>query len=330
MPTSTQNKTRSRRHAERAAILLDDSTIKSSGLFDTASFCVPTLTFLSGDALGKELPILQQQITLGRGEDCDVLIMDPSVSRKHVQLSCRKLIARNDRRDLKVVLRDLGSTNGTMVNYRKVRHAVLKAGDKIILGRIILKFEYKDLADQKFFDEIYRLATTDSLTGMMNRAAIMRVLQDELIKRHRYRRKLSIVLMDLDEFKNLNDTYGHLMGDRALQAVSSVVLGNLRRQDRGGRIGGEEFLLVLPETGLRGAIALADRIRQEIHESVRHQLGLERDLTASFGVAACPAHRDGSDDLVDHADSALYRAKSLGKNRVERWKRVKHPGQDGS
>jgi len=330
MPSNSQKCLRSRVKAERAAILLDDSTIKSSGLFDTASYCVPTLTFLSGDALGKELPLLQQQITLGRGEDCDVVIMDPSVSRRHVQLSCRKVIAKDDRQDLKVVMRDLGSTNGTLVNYRKVRHAVLKAGDKIILGRIILKFEYKDLADQKFFDEIYRLATTDSLTGMMNRAAIMRVLQDEIVKRHRYRRKLSIVIMDLDNFKGVNDTYGHLTGDRALQAVSSVVRSNLRRQDRGGRIGGEEFLLVLPETGLKGAAALADRIRSEIGETVGRQLGLERGLTASFGVAACPLHWDGSDSLVDHADSALYRAKSLGRNRVEFWKKAEHSRNKGT
>ncbi len=324
MPSNSHKYSRSKNQAERAAILLDDSTIKSSGLFDSASFCVPTLTFLSGDALGKELPLLQQQITLGRGEDCDVLIMDPSVSRRHLQLSCRKVIANNDRQDLKVVLRDLGSTNGTMVNYRKVRHAVLKAGDKIILGRIILKFEYKDLADQKFFDEIYRMATTDSLTGMMNRAAIMRVLQEEIVKRHRYRGKLSVILMDLDDFKGLNDTYGHLTGDRALQAVSSVVRSNLRRQDRGGRIGGEEFLLILPETGLKGATTLADRIRCEIHESVSRQLGLQRDLTASFGVAACALSADDSDNLVDHADSALYRAKSLGKNRVELWRRAEY------
>ena len=323
MKTYIQNLSGAGVRAERAAMLLDESTIKNSGLFTTtSSFRIPTLTFLSGDALGKELPLLQQQLTLGRGEGCDVLIMDPSVSRKHIQLSCRKLIAKGERQDLRVVLRDLGSTNGTLVNYRKVRRAVLKPGDKICMGRIILKFELKDLADQNYFDEIYRLATTDSLTGLLNRAAIMRVMQEEIVKRQRYRRRLSVILLDIDDFKQLNDTSGHLAGDRALRVVSDAVRKNLRRQDRGGRFGGDEFLIVLPETGLKGAFAVADRIMRDFGDLTGSDTALNGRVTVSFGVASYPAHCGASESLIDRADSALYRAKALGKNRIELWKQT--------
>ncbi len=328
MTTNTQNVSGAR--AGRAAIILDESTIKNSGLFTTtSSFCIPTLTFLSGDALGKELPLLQQQLTLGRGDGCDVVIMDPSVSRKHVQLSCRKLIARGERQDLRVVLRDLGSTNGTLVNYRKVRRAVLKPGDKICMGRIILKFEFKDLADKNYFDEIFRLATTDSLTGLLNRAAIMRVMKEETVKRQRYRRRLSVILLDIDDFKRLNDTGGHLAGDRVLQLVSNAVRRNLRRQDRGGRFGGDEFLIVLPETGLKGAAILADRIKHDFEEATLSDPSLNGGVTVSFGIASYPVQCRVSESLIDCADSALYRAKALGKNRIELWRNIAPRTGDG-
>ncbi len=301
-------------------LLIDESTLKSSGLFGETSFSIPTLTFLSGEALGKELPLIQPQITIGRGEESDVLIMDPSISRRHIELTCRKVLGKGHGENMTVVLRDLGSKNGTLVNYRKVRRAVLKPGDKICLGRVILKFEYRDLADQSFYDEVYRLATTDSLTSLLNKATITRILSDEISKRQRYNGKLSAILMDVDDFKSLNDTFGHLTGDRALQGIAAVLRKNLRRQDRAGRFGGEEFLVVLPETGGRGAAGLAERIRTDVERSVAAGLELERPVTSSFGVAACSADAQDSENLVEHADNALYRAKARGKNRVELWK----------
>ncbi len=306
-------------------LLIDESTLKNSGLFGESSFSIPTLTFLSGEALGKELPLIQQQVTIGRGEESDVLIMDPSVSRKHIQITCRKVLGKGRAENMTVVLRDLGSKNGTLVNYRKVRRAVLKPGDKICLGHVILKFEYRDLADQSFYDEVYRLATVDSLTSLLNKATITRILSDELSKRQRYHGKLSIILLDVDNFKSLNDTLGHLTGDRALQEVAAVLRKNLRRQDRGGRFGGEEFLIVLPETGSKGALKLAERIRTDIEKAVSAGLKVERPVTASFGVASCPANVRDIENLVEHADNALYRAKAMGKNCVELWKETHLP-----
>ncbi len=300
-----------------SASIVDESTIKNSGIFSEHSCVIPTLTFLSGDALGKELPILHHQVTIGRGEDSDILIADQSVSRKHVQITCRKLFKEGDSENVKVVLQDLGSKNGTLVNYRPVRTVVLKPGDKICLGRVILKFELKDVADQKLYDEIYRLATLDHLTGLLNKFAIIRFLSEELNKKLRYEGDLSVLIMDLDHFKSLNDTHGHLTGDRALQVAGAVVQRNLRLQDRAGRFGGEEFLIILPETGLRGAAASAERIRADLEKSVGDEIGIASPVTASFGIAADP--QDGSDcgTLLDHADKALCRAKAKGRNRVE-------------
>ncbi len=304
---------------EEETLLVDESTLKTSGLFGETSMSIPTLTFLSGEALGKELPLIQQQITIGRGEESDVLIMDPSVSRKHIQLTCRKVMGTGKDEAITVVLRDLGSKNGTTVNYRRIRRAVLKPGDKISLGRVILKFEYRDLADQKFYDEVYRLATTDSLTGLLNKATITRILSDEIAKRQRYRGKLSVILLDVDDFKSLNDTYGHITGDRALQVIASALRDGLRRQDRAGRFGGEELLVVLPETDGDGAMELAERVRGDVEKKVSQALGLPRAVTASFGVASCPADAREVENLLEQADSALYRSKARGKNRVEIW-----------
>jgi two-component system cell cycle response regulator len=308
---------------DRSAAPFQSSTIKSSGLFGGDSVFIPTLTFLSGDALGKELPILQSEVTLGRGEESDVLIIDPSVSRKHIRITCRKLLNRGKGQSLRVVLQDLGSKNGTMVNYRKVKRAVLKAGDKISIGRIILKFEYRDLADQKFYEEIYKLATEDRLTNLLNKATISRTLTEEISKSNRYRRRLSVVLMDIDDFKCINDSLGHLMGDRVIQSVSSILRRGLRRQDKPGRFGGEEFLLVLPETGITAAVQIAERLRQEIHGSIAGELELGRPLTCSFGLAAYRFDGSNAERLVAHADAALYRAKAKGKNRVEIWRESK-------
>ncbi len=306
--------------AGRPESVFQGTTIRSSGLFGRESLKIPTLTFLSGDALGKELPILQAQVTLGRGEESDVLIMDPSVSRKHIRLSCRKLLHKGSDQSLRVVLEDLGSKNGTMVNYKRVKRIVLKPGDKIVLGRVILKFEHKDLADQKFYEEIYKLATEDKLTGLLNKATITRLLVEEISKCNRYRRRLSVVLLDVDNFKQINDTLGHLAGDRVIQAIAGILRQHVRRQDKSGRFGGEEFMLVLPETGIRGANRIAERIRCEIEKTISPALNPGHPITCSFGAASYRFDGSNHEQLVTQADAALYRAKAKGKNRVEVWR----------
>ncbi|MGD0100925.1 MAG: GGDEF domain-containing protein [Acidobacteriota bacterium] len=293
------------------------STIKSSGLFGSTSAFIPTLTFLSGPALGKEIPLVHRELILGRGADCDFIIPDPSVSRKHLQISCRKVIKSDEVSTLKIVARDLGSRNGTLINYQPIRSAVLKPGDKIILGHVILKFDNRDIAERNFYDELYRLATTDSLTSLLNKAAIVRALSDEIAEMTRYRRRISVILVDIDEFKSLNDLYGHLVGDRILQCVAGLFRTNLRRRDKAGRFGGDEFLIILPETGLKAAFLVAERIRKTLGVLAKDELGLPGTVSASFGIASCSTNTAKLDELLECADKALYRAKSLGRNRAE-------------
>jgi two-component system, cell cycle response regulator len=295
----------------------EGSTIKSSGLFGGVSAFIPTLTFLSGPVLGKEIPLISRQMILGRGVECDIMVPDPSVSRKHFQISCRRMVKNGEKPTLKVVVRDLGSRNGTLINYTPIRSAVLKPGDKIIAGRVILKFDQRDVAEQNFYDEIYRMATTDSLTSLLNKATIARTLAEEIASSLRYRRWISLILVDIDKFKSLNDLYGHLVGDRVLQTVAGLFRANLRRRDKAGRFGGDEFLIVMPETGLRGARHAAERIREGIETSVKSDLGLPSEVTASLGVASVRSDEATPEELLEIADTALYRAKALGRNRAE-------------
>ncbi len=305
--------------------IVEATTLKRSGLFGPDVVSIPTLTFLTGDALGKELPLLQQQVTLGRGEEADVLIMDPSVSRKHLQLTCRKLLDKEGGQGLKVILQDLNSKNGTLVNYRRVRRTILKPGDKICLGRIILKFEYRDLADQNFYEEIYRLATIDNLTSLLNKASILRAFSEELSKRLRYRANLSVLMVDIDNLKTLNDRQGRVSGDRTLQAAGGILRRNLRKQDKAGRFGGDRFLVLLTETGILGAMILAERIRADIEASAAAAVGVEGSITASIGVASYPDDGQTCASLIDHADAAVCRAKAVGKNRVEAYIATRRP-----
>ena len=306
--------------APKEPILLDVSTLKNIGGFDGARFCVPTLTFMNGPAIGKELPLVHTELTLGRGEESDVVLPDPSVSRQHVQLICRKVVDEKGQESLKVVLRDLGSKNGTLVNYRRVRKAVLRPNDKVTIGQIILKFEYRDLAEQNYHEEMYRLTTTDTLTSLLNKWAVTRMLLEEITKRQRYWSRLSILLLDLDNFKACNDKHGHIAGDRVLQGVARVLSRNLRRADKAGRFGGEEFLIVLPETGVRGAKSLANRIRADVFESAASEADVDESVTVSVGIATYSKSGSGLENLLASADAALYQAKRAGKNRVECWK----------
>jgi two-component system, cell cycle response regulator len=296
------------------------STVKTDRISGALSAFVPILTFLSGPALGKEIPLIHRQLTIGRGEDCDIVIPDPSVSRKHLQISCRKMV-KGGSQSLTVVIRDLGSKNGTHVNYVKVRQKALRPGDKISLGRVILKFDRRDLAEQNFYEEIYRLATIDHLTGLLNKASITRALSEEIAASIRDHRWISVILMDIDQFKSINDVNGHLEGDRILQAVAKVIRASIRRRDKVGRFGGDEFLIVLPETGPKGALKLAERIRRSIQTSAGAEFDSPAGITASLGAASCRATDPGSNVLLERADAALYRAKSLGRNRAEQSER---------
>ena len=166
--------------------------------------------------------------------------------------------------------------------------------------------------------ELERLATTDSLTGLYNRRKLLEILEYEITRAKRYGNKLSIILFDIDNFKKINDTYGHDVGDYVLQQLAKIVKNNLRNIDTVGRWGGEEFLIILPQTGSEGARIVAEKIKKIIE---KHNFDKVGKITISLGVSSFNPETDKNiDDLLKKADIALYQAKNSGKNQVKVFK----------
>ena len=165
--------------------------------------------------------------------------------------------------------------------------------------------------------EFKRLASTDPLTGVLNRRAFMDIAEKEFLRAKRYDRPLSILMMDVDHFKRINDRHGHAMGDRVLKALADETQACIRTHDVLGRLGGEEFAILVPETGEEEPSVIAHRIRERLAglsiPTPRGPLG----VTASIGVAACSRVTSSFDEMLSIADSALYLAKDGGRNRVE-------------
>ncbi|MBT3337798.1 MAG: GGDEF domain-containing protein [Anaerolineae bacterium] len=161
-----------------------------------------------------------------------------------------------------------------------------------------------------------RQANTDSLTGLYNRRSFFQRTQQEISRYQRSKRFFSLLMIDIDHFKNVNDTYGHSTGDIVLQSLARTLLKTAREQDIVARTGGEEFSILLPEAKKDKAKIFAERIREIVSESEMGTKEIEIQITISIGVAEiCP--NEDKDDIYNRADSALYRAKSAGRNRVE-------------
>ena len=169
-------------------------------------------------------------------------------------------------------------------------------------------------ADQ---EELERLANFDSLTGLENRRAILRRLEDQIKHASRYKEELSVIMLDIDHFKQVNDHYGHLTGDDVLEKVATVVRQVIRDPDTAGRYGGEEFVIVLPKTNLSAALYVAERIREAIEAAeMKAPEGNVFGITVSQGLSSYKPG-EGEHALISRADAALYRAKENGRNRVE-------------
>lgn len=195
--------------------------------------------------------------------------------------------------------------------------------DKELLARVRVHYRLKVLQDElrQANLRLEALAVTDALTGLFNRRYFDTLLIAEMQRTLRYKTPISLILLDIDHFKHVNDTYGHPVGDEVLRNVSRVVASCVRSTDSVARYGGEEMAIVLTQTDLKGAAEVAERLCTQVaafeHTYDQHTFA----KTASFGVAAF----DGAgqpiapEELVRRADQALYRAKSSGRNRVERW-----------
>jgi len=274
-----------------------------------------SFTVIEGEKVdfGKIFILKKKKIMIGRDRGNDIVLNDIKVSKHHCQIEIRPA---EELGDEQIVITDLFSTNGTYLNGRVIDTARLKYGDKIDLGASILLFDQSDEVEKRYHSTLRDITTIDSLTGIYTRRYILTELENQKTLADRYRRPFSIVLLDIDDFKKINDTRGHPAGDEYLRHITSEIYNCLRENDKVGRVGGEEFLLILPETDSRGARSLADRIRRRIEESELAYKDIWIRSTVSAGVATYTDQSDSSANLYELADNALYRAKGQGKNRV--------------
>jgi len=268
----------------------------------------PFLIVFAGGTAGRMLQV-GRELTIGRAPDQMLRLQGEGVSRRHARLF-------RDGDD-HVWVEDLGSTNGTLVNGAKLTAPrALQDGDQIQVGvNMLLKFSLQDEAQARFQQELYEAALRDPLTNAYNRRVFRERLEQDLSHALRHGEDLALLLFDLDHFKSVNDTYGHLAGDKVLVEFAELVLEGVRREDLFARYGGEEFAMACRSTTLVSAAGLAERIRAHVAEKQFTFDGQHIPVSVSIGVSSIRAG-DTAETLIDRADKALYRAKRDGRNRV--------------
>lgn len=260
-----------------------------------------------GPDLGARFVLGDQPAILGRGSDCDIVVNHLSISRHHARIS---------KTDHGYLVRDLGSTNGTFLNHVRITESELCDGDHLGCGECLFRYISGNNIEAVYHDEIHRMSLIDPLTGAANRRYLMETLRRELSRAQRYQRSLGLILLDIDHFKHVNDTFGHLVGDHALRIVVQIIRGQLRREDHLGRYGGEEFAVVLPETDHNAAVQCAERLRQAIAAAPFQIEQHSIPVTVSLGVTSDHAPTIDCVEFLRRADELLYEAKGKGRNRV--------------
>ncbi len=262
-----------------------------------------------GANIGRRYFLDRPEQIIGRSESANIQVDQDSISRQHC-----KIVNSAGR----FTLFDMGSTNGTFVNDEAAEERELRDGDVIRLGQTIFKYLSGSNIESKFHEEIYRLTTIDGLTQAYNKRYFQETLERELNRAMRYGRAMSLVMFDIDHFKQINDTHGHLAGDYVLRELANIVSQNIRREDVFARYGGEEFALVLPEVELEGAAQVSEKLRSKIEE--KHFMFAQKRIkvTVSLGIrTATRAEQDiTGTDFIAQADAKLYQAKQSGRNRV--------------
>lgn len=268
----------------------------------------------AGQPIGEVVWVGEDGLSFGRSADNRMQFLEPEVSRRHA------LVERLGR-DGRLHVVDLSSTNGTFLNGVRVPPRIplrLSDGDVLCLGCHAFKVRCLDALELAFHEAVLAQTTVDALTGLSNRVTVLGFLEKQAELARRHRRPLSVMLADLDHFKAINDVHGHAAGDRVLQAFGGIVKGRIRLSDHAGRIGGEEFVVVLPETSLNEATSLAEELREALVEE-RISIGGNSEplaVTCSIGVAQLGYDDQVGGAVLARADRCLYRAKALGRNCV--------------
>ncbi len=268
----------------------------------------PCLVVISGKPLGKSFFLTKPSMILGRDLTADISIGETSISRRNTEFTVTPE---------GITCKDLGSTNGTFINDQKCGSQLLVDGDLIRCGNTILKFLKEGKIENLHYEKMYDLATRDALTQALNRKAIIELIGEEFNRSSSRNLPLTILLLDIDHFKSINDTYGHPAGDYVLKETCALIMNRMiRSQDALGRYGGEEFALLLRETKLQIAVDVAERIRVAIEKQAYTFEEKPIPVKISIGVATLDSTTKSADELIATADRALYDAKNQGRNRV--------------
>ncbi len=266
----------------------------------------------SSTVTGRMFKLEKQESIAGRASEADIFLLDDGISRRHAKFVQRP--------DGSFELVDMGSTNGTYVNGERVRGSVpLRDGDKIQIGSTtILMFSLQDKFEEQFQRSLFESATRDSLTGAFNKKYFLDALNKDVAYCLRHNVPLSLVMIDVDHFKQVNDTYGHPAGDYVLHMLARKLQETIRAEDLLARYGGEEFAILLRETPSHTARVCAERCRAQIQKTDFTFHGTPIRSTISLGVATLlEDDARTAETLLQAADAYLYMAKSAGRNRVE-------------
>jgi len=263
------------------------------------------LVIMTGAEMGRRIDLTHEEVSIGRSDDCTVCVNSDLVSRRHAVVN--RVLGH-------FIVVDLKSTNGTFINDARIERAELKDGDLLRTGKTVLKYLENSL-ELEYMQHILTLATIDSLTQLFNKRHFDEVFGKEVSRASHGQNPLSLIVLDIDHFKRINDGFGHPAGDAVLKHVASVVKGQIRQNDCLCRVGGEEFALILPQTPLSLAAQVAESIRAAVESSVCDVSGAPIPATLSLGVAEL-APGEVPERLYQRADERLYAAKHGGRNRV--------------
>jgi len=264
------------------------------------------LLVLSGPRLGNRTVLSDNAIEIGRGSSAGLVLDADSVSRRHARIEPMGAGHR---------LTDLGSTNGTYVNGLRVKDHVLKDGDRVQIGKALLKYIAGGNIEGAYHEEIQRLMRYDALTGVHNKRHFDETLRTVISAARG--EPVSLIVLDIDHFKKVNDNHGHMAGDAVLCVTANVVKATVPEQFLFARVGGEEFAVLCPSTPLQMAKAAAERVRIAVAASQPVFEDKNLPVTVSLGVAEFkPGSTEAPDELFGRADEKLYQAKDSGRNRV--------------
>ncbi len=266
----------------------------------------PALVVMSGNEVGTRKRI-SGNATIGRDPTNEVPLSDAGISWRHARIE--------DRGDAWALV-DLGSLNGTLLNGRRVTEAFLAHGDKIVLGRVVLRFELMDRLEEAYDEQLQRLLHVDDLSGLYVRRRFDQELSRLVEGARTSGRPVALLVMDMDGIKGINDRHGHLFGAYTIGETGRLIGRVVEGRGIGSRFGGDEFCAALPGCDTDAAVAVAEEIRAAVgaHAYVREGITLQPGI--SIGVASYPADAKDAEALFQRADEALYRAKQGGKNRV--------------